>query len=218
MIIMPDILLKNILDSILKLIKQNYVSATDKKTTFLYQVFETFESGNYNFYENAVKIFNRTVDDPRTIDTRILFDRERANLPTIHVTVPNEEPYGDGIGFDEGYVANKLNSDNVSYTSYYTRGYRAKYELVITGSNSFEVATIFYVLKCALINNIDSLEINGFRNPKIYGSDLKVYDQIQPIAFMRIITLDSSCELNVPKFESISIINNITFHGKPYEK
>jgi hypothetical protein len=227
MIQIPEVTLKAIVDSVLDKVRDDYNDAVDKSTTFMYKALDGIVSGNYNFLEQAVKIINRTADDPRTIDTRLLFDKERASLPTIHVTIPNESPFSDGIGIDEGYqlaTANDLGLDingdpmsPVSMTEYYTRSYNSKFDLVITGSNTFEVIMIFYILKMALINNIQSLEANGFRNPKIYGGDLRINDQLAPVAYMRVLTIDSFCELTIPKFDNISIINNITFYGYGYE-
>jgi len=222
MILMPDILLKSLLDAILDKIKTDYTSAGDKSTTFLYKMYNGLISGKYVFLAEAIKIFNRTADDPRTIDTRLLFDRERASLPTVHVTIPNETPYADGIGLDDGYVENTLDASSVApnqtMTEYYTRGYESKFELIITGSNSFEVLMIFYTLKAALINNVESLEVNGFRNLKIYGSDLKINDTLQNNAYMRILHLDSFFELNIPKFASVVLVNSISpITGEAYD-
>jgi len=222
MIKMPDMLLKSFLDSILGKIKNDYTEAVDKSTTFLYKMYNGLTEGNYVFLDEAIKIFNRTVDDPRTIDTRLLFDRERSNLPTVHVTIPAETPHGDGIGMDEGYVANTADGADpqtaTSMTEYYTRGYNTKFELVITGSNTFEVTLIFYTIKAALINNIESLELNGFRNPKIYEvTGVMLNDGIQPVAYKRTLALDSYYELIIPKFDSVSIVNSINFTGKAYD-
>jgi len=222
MIKMPDIVLKSLIDALLGKIKSDYTTAVDKSTTFLYKMYNGLISGNYVFLDEAVKIFNRAVDDPRTIDTRLLFDRERANLPTVHVTVPSEQPHGDGIGFDEGYISNTADGSDpltaTTMTAYYTRGYNQKFELIITGSNTYEITLIFYTLKAALINNIESLEVNGFRNPKIYeGTGIMLNESIQPTAYKRTIVLDTFFELIVPKFDSINIVNSINFEGTAYE-
>lgn len=221
MIQMPEVKLKALLDAVLGKIRSDYTNAGDKSTTFLYKMYNGLKSGNYVFLDEAVKIFTRLVDDSRIIDTRLLFDRERASLPTIHVTIPSEEPHGDGIGLDDGYVVNTLNAESVApdqtMTEYYTRGYNTKFELIITGSNEFEVVTIFTTLKAALINNIESLEVNGFRNPKIFGGDLKINDQLTPNAYMRVLNLSTYFELIVPKFDSVSLVNSIEWTGKAVE-
>ena len=99
----------------------------------------------------------------------------------------------------------------------YNRTYGAKFNLVITGRNTFEVLIIFYILKIILYNNIETLELNGFRNPKIYGQDLKINDMVSPNLYARILVLDSFFELEIPKFGQINIINSINFTGTAYD-
>jgi hypothetical protein len=217
MITMPEVTLKHLIDSILNRIVVDYRTNNDKTKTFLYKLLYGVQEGNYMFYDEAVAIINRSIDDPRKLDTRLLFDRERASLPTIHVTIPSDQPFSDGIGFDEGYVQPTVNAqDNppLTMTTYYTRSYQSRFDLVITGSNTFEVVLIYYLLRCALINNVESLEANGFRNPKFPGGDVKINEQITPVSYLRILTIDSFYELTVPKFDNISIVNTLTFEEK----
>ena len=84
----PDLTLKLILDSILAKIRNDYINSTDKTESFLGRLYNGLVIGNYNVLNNAVKVFNWSVDDPNKIDTRLMFDRERANIPTIHVNIP----------------------------------------------------------------------------------------------------------------------------------
>lgn len=222
MIIMPEVRIKLIIDSILDKIKSDYVDASDKTQTFLYRMYNGLTVGNYVFLDQALKIFNRASDDPLTIETRLLFDRERAQLPTIHVTMPASEPVSDGIGMDEGHAVSQFNGDPesaTSFTKYLTRGYGSKMELVITGSNQFEVLLIYYTLLSSLVNNNESLDANGFRNPKLYGGGFNINDQITPQpVFYKSIILESFFELVIPNFESISIVTNIEFSSKMYEE
>jgi hypothetical protein len=217
MIQIPEVTIKAIIDSLLNKIRSDYNVAADKTQTFIYKCLYGISNGNYVFLDEALKIINTTADDPRKLDTRLLFDRERASIPTIHVTIPGEQPFSDGVGFDEGYQSNIINNPASSMTKYLTRSYSMRFDLLITGSNTFEVVMIYYLLKLALIANYMSLEANGFRNPKIYGGDLRINEQMAPAAFMRILTIDAFYELNVPIFESETVVNDLTFTGIAYE-
>ncbi len=221
MIKLPDIRLKSIIDAIIGLIETDWTNAAgDKSTSFLYRLLygNNFGYGNniYNFYEESVKIFIRAEDDPRKLETRLLFDTERAALPTIHLSIPSEESAGDGIGMDAGYIDNTDLQDGTAI-EYLVRSYSSNYELVVTGSNTFEVLLIFNVLKAALIVNTDTLEYNGFRNPKIFGGDLKINSQHTPVMFMRILNLKTFFDFVVPKMDSVSLFTSINFTGKAYE-
>lgn len=220
MIKIPEIQLKKILDALLEKVKTDYNSAgVDKSQTVLYKIFGTLEYGKYNLYENAVKIFVPSVDDPNAIDTRLMYDRDRANMPTIHITIPAEQGgVSDGIGVDSGYNNNiGIGETPTTMSESYNRTYGSKFNLVITGRNTFEVLVIFYVLKILLYNNIESLDYNGFRNAKIYGQDLKINDMVSPNLYARILVLDSFFELEIPKFGQVSIVNSINFEGTAYD-
>jgi hypothetical protein len=219
MIQIPEIKIKAVLDAILELISSDYTNTLNVEDTFLFGLFGTLKSGEYNFFDEAVKIFIKTKDDPRIIDTRLQFDRSRANIPTIHITFPPEQPsVADGIGFDEGAVQNQLNFEEVGVRQFYSRTYNFKMELIVTGSNTFEVIIIATVLKAVLINNYMTLEVNGFMNPKIYGGDVMINDNLIPNAFMRTVFIDSYFQFDVPLFGSVNLVNSIDFSGKAYLK
>lgn len=212
----PELTLKGLLDVILKKIKDDYNGASVPKESFLYRLYGGLKIGNYDVFETAVNIFNCDNSDARKIDTRLMYDNTRANIPTIHVIIPEEIPNGDGIGMDEGYQEATLNSDNTTLTEYLARAYDMKFRLYITSDNSFETVIIHNVIKAALIINIPSLQLNGYRNVKIYGNDLKINEQLTPSVFMRAINLDCNYEFIVPNMNTISVVNDITLKGKPY--
>lgn len=213
----PELTLKVLLDSILGLIKNDYINASDKAQSFMGKLYSGLIIGNFDVFQTAVDIFNWSNSDPRRIDTRLMFDKDRANIPTIHINIPSQDSFGDGIGMDEGFQAPVLSDDETSLNEYLTRAYNMKFELYVTGANEFETVIIYNTVKAALINNIPSLELNGFSNAKIYGSDLKINDQHTPILFVRVINLDCNFELNIPKFNSISVVNDINFTGTAYD-
>ncbi len=213
----PEVTIKVVLDSILNLIRNDYINSAIKTESFLGKLHGGLIVGNFNFLDNAVKIFNWTKDDPKKIDTRLMYDKERANIPTIHVIIPSETPHADGIGMDEGYQEVTENEDGTSLTEYLARGYNQKYELYITAANEFEVVLILNTLKAALISNIPSLRANGFSNAKIYASDLKINESKTPIVFLRSLILEAYFEFIVPKFETINIVNNLNITGTAYD-
>ncbi len=221
MIQIPELKLQKIIDLLINKLRFDYNTAgVDKSQSVLYRMFGDLEYGRYKLFENAVQLFITSSDDPNKVVTRMMFDRDRASLPTIHVTVPSEQPsVSDGIGLDEGYNENiGIGVDPTEMYEKYNRTFGSKFNIVITGRNSYEVVTIFYVLKVLLYNNVESLEFNGFRNPKIYGGDLKLNSELLPNSFLRVLILDSFFELEIPKFGEINIVNSINFNGEPYDE
>jgi hypothetical protein len=219
MIQIPEIRLQSLVDVIFKKLRDDYVDASDKTVTVLYRMFNGLVFGNYDFLENAVSIFTSAVDDPRAIDTRLMYDSSRASIPTVHITIPNQQPtISDGIGLDAGYNDDQgIGAEPTAVTESYNRTLGSKFNLVITGSSSFEVLLIYYVLYVCLNNNVESLDINGFRNPKIYGQEMSVNNKLTPVAYARILVLDSFFELKIPKFGEVDIVNSITLTGTAYD-
>lgn len=207
--------LKILIDSILDKIKLDYESKVNKADSFLYRLLGTGKVGNYEFMTQAVEVFTKNNGSADKIETSIMFNSKRMGLPTIHVTIPSEEPYSDGLGYDEDLNEIEFESGDTG-GQYYNRGFKSKFELVITGRNSFEVVLIYNVMKAALIANLMSLEANGFRQPKISGGDLRIAEQLSPNGFMRVLNLESFYDLRIPKFENIQLVSDINFNGKGY--
>ena len=217
MIKMPETKLKVLIDAFLDRLENDYESNTDKSLTVLNRLYDGLVIDNYAFLDQAIEIFINRRNDPKRLDTRLFLDRDRATLPTLHITFPSEEPIGDGIGFDEGYLGNVAVGTDQFYERR-NRGYSSKFYIMITGASTFEVLLIFYTVKILLLNNLETLEHNGFRNPRVYGQELRLNEEILPTPYVKAIVLDSFFDLEVPRFGSIDIINSVNFNGEAYEQ
>lgn len=223
---LPEVQIKKILDGVLLAIRKDTIANNlTPNNSFLYRLLSGNVAEKWNYYTQGLDIFNRTSDHPRLLETRLFFDRSRAAIPTVHITLPNLQGANDGIGFDEGYVDNFESqagiAPNIVYTSVpvYTRGFQTTYHLIITSDNAFEVLTIYHVLKAGLIGNIESFEYYGLRNVKFSGQDLQIDDRLVPPGiFSRGIGLNLFYEMEVPTFRSLPNVSDITpITGTPIE-
>ena len=83
--------------------------------------------------------------------------------------------------------------------------------MIITSDNSFEVLTMYHVIKAALIANMESLEYYGLRNVKFSGQDLQINDALVPPGiFSRGIGLNLMYEADIPVFRFIPNVSDIT--------
>lgn len=171
MILIPEIILKKVLDYVLETIDNSY----------LYTIFEKNKLNNYNFYENAVSIFLKKKDNPRTIETHLFFNRDRANLPTIHLNMPSESHGGDTGNTLAGTEGKFDSPESLDYRIISTRSYQAKFSMIFTSDNTFEVAIMYNVIKMALQGNMHLLEENGLRNAKLSGGDIIFNDGLMPM-------------------------------------
>lgn len=208
-IIIPEIKIIEIIETALKVVEVDFTSKLDENETILYQIYGNNQRGKYNFYEQAKDIFLRGNEHPRKIETRMMFDAQRAHLPTIHISMPSESHGSDGIGIDEGYQEYHINNVNKTFNKTYTRMFDAQYNAIITSDNSFEVLCIYHLLKSLLIGIFDTIEFTGIRNPKLSGQDLQINsDIVPPHIFIRGVGINCSYEQTVPSIQEESFVNS----------
>ena len=203
MIFIPEIRVHKVVSMIVEMVRQDYKDKNDKKESFLYRVFEDQEIEDYNLYDQAVTLFNKNASDPRELKVRLFFDAQRAELPTIHINLPSENPGDDGLGTDEGFEEPIFNDLNKSYNRVLNRNFQSTYQVIITSSNSLEVVMLYHVLRAAVIGNIPALGVLGFKNLKISGADLILNPNIVPLTvFVRGFSMHFSYEVSVPVIHS----------------
>lgn len=209
--LIPEIVIQTTIQQLLDFVKRDYNGEVDKTNTFLYKAFFGQKVGNFDYYEQAKDLFLRDKNHPKEIGVRMFFDRSRAHLPTIHLSLPSEQGgEGDGIGFDQGYQENIFNSTEREITTVYNRNFNTQYNIIISSDNTFETLLIYHTLRALLISTYESLEMNGLRNPKFGGRDLQLNsDIIPPNVYIRALTLDVFYEIAIPKYVSDKIISNI---------
>jgi len=210
-VLMPEIILKKLIDGILIYIKQDYNKYTDKSKSILYNYFNGQVYGKFDYYQQAVDLFiNRGVEHQRKLETRIFFDSDRAGIPTIHITLPNENPAKDGLGMGEGY-ADPVIIDGKQHEQY-TRTFDTMFHVVITSDNTFEVLLIYHLLRGMLVSVFDSLELSGFMNVMIGGQDVQINSELVPKGiFFRSVTVKFEYEITVPSIISAQQIASIAF-------
>ena len=214
--VIPEIQISQLISTCLSVVKKDYENSTDKEKSLLYIIMSGNSFGKYDFYKEAVDVIMRGKDHPREVQTRLLFDAQRAGLPTIHITMPSEQTGGNGIGFDQGYVPLTIDKENGLITHYYNRMFNVQYHIVITSDNVFEVLMLYHLIKSVFISIVDELEFSGIRNPSISGQDLQINGDIVPAGvFIRGIGLSCSYETEIPRINQDFLIKAINIQGVP---
>lgn len=210
-LIMPEQILFNFIKKVFGIIKQDYLANEHRaKHTFLYQIFADNCIGNYDLYENAVKLITAGVDNPRKISVRLFFDTEIANFPTIHITLPGENTEPGGLGFDRNFVEEIIDRREDTYSDVLARRFSSRYDLVVSSDNMLETVLIYHLLRSMLISTFRSLLNTGLEDLKFSGQDVSIYQEITPPGtFMRVLSLEFSYESIVPELDDIPIIRKI---------
>ena len=179
----PDIKLHEIVKACIRALRadfdQNGSVPSDTIIWYLLNDQKMSDTGKFKWYEQAVEIFiNRKESNPKYLDTRLFFDRERASVPTVHVMMSGENKGADGIGVDLGFRPEQVIGE--SQRSVFNRQFDINANIVITSDNTFETVIIYHVLKSMMISLMNHIQLVGFINPVISGRDITLSQELVP--------------------------------------
>lgn len=216
-LVIPEVILVNIVDALLEHVKHDFEDNTlTPEKSLLYRYFNGIVNGKRNYYTEAVSLFTRDVDHPRRIETRMAFDAERSKIPTIHITIPSDQPGQNTLGVGE---SDSFSDDGVDYSVDYERRFDCQYQVVCTSDNHEEVMLMTNLLKAGLISIFDTLSLSGLENARISTQELKANPDLVPNhIFMRAVGVAFSYDMKVPRWWSEKLITQLTIgQGKPYD-
>ncbi len=192
MLIVPEAILLDSLKKGLKLIRDDYnANKSDPPTTLLYKILFGNSVQRYDLFEQAKKVFIADENDPRHLDINLFFNSKRASIPTIHITLPNEDEKDNALGLSDGYQKPVFNPGATEYNKIFNRRYNATYNIIITSDNTLEVVLLYHFMRSFLISLNPHLSLAGFNNIKMGGGDLNINSEIVPInVFVRGIRLN----------------------------
>jgi len=211
-IFIPELRIHRIVSLIIEAIREDLIKSPIEET-FLFQVLQDSKADGYELYEQMKEVFLRKRNDSRYLDVRLFFDAKRAEIPTIHVNLPQETKGEDGLGSDEGFAPTLFDDNKLEYVRQYNRRFNANYQVLITSNNSLEVIGLYHILRAAIIANLGSLETLGFTNLSLGGGDLQLNPDIIPVTvFVRGINFNFGYEVTAPA------IKREKFYTKIFEK
>lgn len=201
MLLLPEQRIKALLDFFMQIIDENYL-----KKLFGNQY---FGQGGYNYFDNAKSLFLKTHDSPRKVECNIFFNRDRQGLPTIHIALNQDIPgEGNGLGFDPGIVFDENNPEIYRTTS--DRVYSARFNIICTSDNTFEVLIMYNVIRALIQGNPVLLEMMGLSNPRLSGQDLVLTDYLMPSnIYARGFIVECLYEITVPSLMDEQSIKKI---------
>lgn len=212
--IVPEVIIYNLLNSILKLVKDDFAKESEEDT-ILYDFFAKGENNqdlafeNFNFLYQAKEIFIE-----KTPSINIGYNLEVAAMPSVHILLPSENGNNLMIGADEGYQDFKQKSDGTSFKKIFTQSFESVYNLLITSENSMQVIMLYNFLKYCLISLNAELELAGLRLPKLSGQDLNMQSNLIPThIYHRSLLFSFLYEINVESLFYEKFIKNFKVTG-----
>lgn len=191
----PEILIKKIIDSCLSGVREDFRKNPNPDRTLLYSIFGDDKYDKFSFFNQAKELLiTRGVQDKRTVETRLAFDKDRVSLPTFHITVTGSDPVDNSVGFDP--EIEKADTGEV-YLSY-ARRYRKRLSIIITSENSFEVILLSTFLQSMLISLADLFDVMDLSNMSFSEKDMNLMNQQTPQGvFVRSVDISFDYEVRV---------------------
>ena len=204
-ILLPEIVIYNTLESIVKLLRDDLQeNVADDKKTILYKILGVDEEGKpikmnlYNYFVQAKKM----ILTPQNLSVNFGYNQEVAKIISMHILLPSEQGEA-AIGEDEGYLEDDILDEEGKKTAtqqYFTQTYNCTYQIMITSNNSSEVNVVYNVMKSMLLMLVPHLELMGIRIPSLSGNDIMMQDDLSPVPiFHKVINISFKYEHNVPQ-------------------
>jgi hypothetical protein len=119
---------------------RNKLASNNENKSILYLLFKNNEFKHFDFYKEAVALFNRNPDHIRYLDVRLAFDMERVNIPTVHVSLSRDNEFSKGIG-NNFNVEGGWDFPDGTHVDSSTRIYNSSYT-ILTSYACFDVSLL----------------------------------------------------------------------------
>lgn len=222
-IFMPEVYLYKTIKMILRLVREDYNSTTDKTKTILYHYFkkgvldDSLNLETFDYYTQAINLFTQK----KEVEVYMGYNMEVAAMGCVHILLPSESMKPLTIGSDQNYkdpIVSLNEAEEEVVQNVYTQVFDTTYQLMCTSENTFEVLLIYNILKGGMLSLIDHMELLGFRDPKFGGQDINIQsDLVPPHIFHRAFTVSFFYENSVPEIFKKKLIKNFTASGFPSE-
>lgn len=206
--------IKKLVDTLIAYVKEDYEAHCPSNTpeSFIERCFDEFdEDGGVIYSETAKDIFFRDQSTNRKLETRLMFDRDRALLPTIHVREPAKSKGAqDGVGnMGEDFFIN----GDTTYQHERRRSFNSQFELMITSGNRHEVIIIEEVIVGLLLSIQDTIALNTpFYLFELSVRELMANNELIPTPlFIKSIMLNVGYDKIYPDITEMDKINRIVF-------
>jgi len=208
--LIPVVKLKSLLDGLIEYVRVDFESQTSESNSFLFRVLDGNRLDGFDFFEEGKNIFLRTSTSSRKIETRLMFTKDIAPTPTIHVREPARVK-GDynAVG---GLFGSRVNFPNNVYSAEYRDTKKANYEYVITSDNPLETILIAEVIYTLLLGAWETLHTQLFDLFDFGLKELLANNELVPYPlYIKSIDLTVQFENTVPGIQRSTLCNVINF-------
>ena len=181
--------IKDLVERVLEYIPLDIEKNKDnEKNTFLYQLLYGMKDGNFDFYVQSKNLFTRGATNPRKIEVRLEFPKDKSSLPCYVIREPGKEKGpANSIG--------KMTGGIYPSGAWEIRDSRFQnLEIMCIADNMLESILLAEVLYALLMGSYNWLA-NTYSTVEINMTELMVNTEVIPLPiFIRSIRLDISTE------------------------
>lgn len=198
--------MKDILNQLLEYIPIDYENYKDDETkTFLYQILYGTKDGSFDFYEQAKKMFLRTNEDPRKIQVRIEFPKDKTSLPCYVIREPGKN---SGMAQSIGKLTGMM-MPNGGFEVRDSRAYN--FDVMCLADNILEsilMSEILYALMLGAYNVLSTM----FYKIDFNMTELIAEQDLMPLPiFFRSLRIDLASDELVPTLVDEGLLNKLIF-------
>ena len=204
--------LKKIVDGLLHYIKSNYDSNLANLTeneSFLYRLLYGNNDGDFDFYEQAKKLFLLEDTDPQKINTYLFFNNNVEQYPSIHVRELNRSPdeNRNGIGGTLGSVYE--NADG-SWVDGMRNARSCQYEVMCTSGNALTTTLLAETIYSLFIAAQDTM-MGEFSNFTYNVKENTYTNNNGEYLYGKSIIIGVSYENDIPSIRKDEVVSSIEF-------
>ncbi len=210
--LIPIVKLKAILDGMIEFIRADYeekVATTTEEDSLLYIILEGNSEDGYDFFTEAKNIFLRDSTSPRKISTRLMFSKDVAPTPTIHVREPSAvKGTYNSIG--------SLNATTYIYEDSASGEYRdtkkSMFEYVITSDNPLDTILISEVIYSVMLSGYETFSTQLFETFDFQMKELIANQNVIPYPlFIKSIEMVAQFENTVKGINTQQFCQSLSF-------
>lgn len=197
---------KRFIVSILNYIPEDYrLHQGDEQNTFLYRLLNGMKEGNFDFYDQAKKLFLRGMTNPRNLRVLFEFPKDNTGLPAYVIREPGADPgAANSIG--------KMNGQIYDGGAWQIRDSRFhNFEIMCLSDNMLESIIMSEVLYALIMGSYNWLSTQ-YDLVEVRITELMTNQNVLPIPiFIKSVRLDLTLDQIVGTLVNEELLNKIAF-------
>lgn len=195
-LVIPELIIKGVLDGALLSLDHDIKNTVRKEDTILYQIYGDLAYPKFKYFEEAAKLFRRSNGQARQIMTKLSFDGDISNMPTIHITNAKDSPNAQGIGRVE--ESQLVDRDKRTTQVNWVR-FSAETNLVMTSNSLEELQLMYNTIRSLMIACSETLLLSGIDNIRFGGADVMLTEDMAPKStYIKALSINYEYDIIIP--------------------